>query len=303
MNHVWLRGTRTVTASGAACLGLCLVTADLQAQAWLPEKGNTSVSLAFSNVLNKKHFNSVGNEVDVGHTDLEITTLSGSWSPSDRWLVNASLPYVSTRHRGPNGGGHNTAIDNGSWHGTVTDLLLTVHYQVTDGPIAFAPYVGLSTPTHNYVSFGHAAPGRRLDEYWLGLFAATSLNEWIPRTYVQTRVNYAFVEEVQDIGHDRTNASLEIGYYLNESVSARLLVTRQWTHGGIDVPVPLASPLFPDHDRLAAEELTNVGLGASWNINKRLSVYGLYLQSVDGTNAHKVDHHVSLGMSYGTGGH
>lgn len=302
MNHVWLRGTRAVFASGAACLCLSLVTADSQAQAWLPEKGSASVTLNFSNIINKHHYTPVGREVDVGHTDLEITTLSGSWSPANRWLVNASLPYVSTRHRGPNGGGHTTEIDDGSWHGTVTDLLLTVHYQVSDGPIAFAPYVGVSTPTQNYVSFGHAAPGRRLDEYWLGFYAATSLNEWIPRTYVQTRVNYAFVEEVQDIGHDRTNASLEFGYYLNESVSARLMLTRQWTHGGINVPVPLISPLFPDHDRLAAEELTNVGLGASWNINKRLSVYGLYLQSVDGTNAHKVDHHLSLGMSYGTSG-
>lgn len=303
MNPASLQCARAMCAGGAVCFCLALAPAVAEAQAWLPEKGSKGVALAFTKVLNEKHFTAAGVEVDVGHTDLQIATLSGSYSPSDRWLVNVSLPFVNTRHLGPGGGGHNTEIDNGSWHGTVTDLNVTLHYQVTEGPIAFAPYIGLTTPTNNYVSFGHAAPGRRLDEYWVGFFAATSLNEWIPRTYVQTRVNYAFVEEVQDIAHDRTNASLEFGYYFNESLGARLLVTRQWTHGGISVPVPLTSPLFPDHDRLAAEELTNVGLGGSWNINERLSVFGIYLQSVDGTNAHKVDHHFSLGVSYGTGAH
>ena len=303
MNQALRHRTRAKIAGGAACACLAFAPSVSQAQAWLPEKGSTSVSLAFTDVLNKKHYNRLGVEVDVGHTDLNITTLAGSYSLSDRVMLSASLPFVRSRHRGPNGGGHDTAIDQGDWHGSVTDFQLTAHYQVSDGPIAFAPYVGLSTPTHNYVSFGHAAPGRRLDEYWVGFFAATSLNEWIPRTYVQTRVNYAFVEKVQDIAHDRTNASLEFGYYLTESVAARVLVTRQWTHGGINVPVPLTSPLFPDHDRLAAEELQNFGLGASWAINERMSVFGLYLQSFEGTNAHKVDHHVSLGMSYGTGGH
>ena len=274
-----------------------------QAQAWLPAKGSYGFGLDFTSSLNKKHFTPTGAEVDVGHTDLQIVNLSGSYSPSDRVLINASLPFVNTRHRGPNGGGHDTEIDNGSWHGTVTDLQLSVHYQLSDGPIAFSPYIGFVTPTHNYVSFGHAAPGRRLDEYWVGFYAATSLNEWIPRTYVQLRGNYAFVEKVQDISHDRSNATLEIGYFLTDRLSLRLLGSKQWTHGGIDVPVPLTSPLFPDHDRLAAEELVNVGAGFGWALNERMSFYGLYMQSIEGSNAHKVDHRTTIGMSYGVGAH
>jgi hypothetical protein len=61
--------------------------------------------------------------------------------------------------------------------------------------------------------------------------------------------------------------------------------------------------LFPDHDRLAAEELLNIGAGVSWNLNERMNLYGLYLQSIDGSNAHKVDHRVSIGMSYSVGAH
>jgi hypothetical protein len=32
-------------------------------------------------------------------------------------------------------------------------------------------------------------------------------------------------------------------------------------------------------------------------------VYGLYMQAIEGTNAHKMDHRVSVGVSYGVGGH
>lgn len=292
-----------VLASGALFFALALASFGASAQAWLPEKGAFSLSFDITNILNKKHFTSVGKEVDAGHTDLQITSISASYSPSDRIEVSASLPLVTSRYRGPGLGGHDTETDNGSWHATVTDLQLAVHFQLIDGPIGFAPYIGAVIPTHQYDTFGHSAPGRELEEYWLGFYTAASLNEWIPRTYVQVRYNYAFVEQVQDIAHDRSNANLEIGYFLNESVNVRALGSWQWTHGGIDVPVALTSPLFPDHDRLAAEEYLNVGFGSTWNINNRVSVYGLYMEALSGTNAHKVDHRLSLGVTYDLGGH
>jgi hypothetical protein len=295
--------TRVLIASVAvvSCLAVTLSTA--HAQAWLPQKGSSSYSFDYTSVLNKDHYTPTGAERDVGHTSIEILSIGGSYSPSDRVQVSASLPYVNSRYIGLGGGGHDTEQDNGHWHGSVTDLQLTVHYQLADGPIAFAPDIGFLIPTNNYESFGHSAPGRRLDEYWIGFYTATSLNDWIPRTYVQLRGNYAFVEKVQDVAHDRSNASLEIGHFLNDAWSLRALVTRQWSHGGIDVPVPLDSPFFPDHDRLAAEELLNVGAGVSWRLNERVSLYGFYMHSLEGENAHKVDHRVSVGVSYGIGSH
>lgn len=303
-------GTAVATATGCATLAssalllsLALMPTASQAQAWLPGKGSYGFGIDFTNSLNKKHYTRTGAEVDVGHTDLEIYSLSGSYSPTDRVLINASLPFVNGRYRGPGGGGHSTEIDDGTWHGTFTDLQVSVHYQVTDGPVAFAPYVGVVIPTQEYVTFGHSAPGRGLEEYWVGFYAGMSLNEWIPRTYVQIRGNYAFVEKVLDISHDRSNATLEIGYFVTDRLSLRVLASEQWTDGGISVPVPLDSPLFPVHDRLAAEEFVNLGAGVSWAVNDRISVYGLYMEANEGTNAHKLDHRMSLGISYGFGTH
>ncbi len=299
MNRIRMRCARAVFASGAVCLCLALAPIDSHAQAWLPEKGSLSFSLDFSDVFYKYHFTPTGEKIDRGHTSVEILNMSATYSPSDRWQVHASLPYVKARYKGAFR--HPTVVDDGNWHGTLTDLLLTVHYQVTEGPIALAPYVGMVIPVKDYVTMGHAAAGRELDEYWVGFYAARSVNEWIPRTYLQTRVNYAFVEKVAGVSHDRTTANLEIGHFLNESWSARLIVGRQWTDGGINVPIPASHPLFPFHDQLASEELLNAGAGLAWTVNNRLNVFGFYVQSLEGENGHKIDHRFSFGMTYGIG--
>jgi hypothetical protein len=290
--RVWLAGSMALV-----CLSLAPVVAN--AQAWLPDKGSASFSLAYSNVLHKMHYLDDGSELDVGHTSSEIVNIGGSYSPTDRLMIQASIPYVNSRYKGARP--HPGDIDDGHWHSTLTDLLVTGHYQVSDGAIAFAPYVGVLFPTHDYVTLGHAAPGRGLDEYWVGFYAATSLHQWIPRTYVDFRANYAFVEEVANVAHDRTNLGLELGYYFNESVSARFFAARQWTHGGIGIPVPPTDPLFPYHDQLAEDEFLNVGGGFSWTLNDRVEIFGLYTESLEGRNSHKVDHRFTFGMSYGTG--
>jgi hypothetical protein len=66
---------------------------------------------------------------------------------------------------------------------------------------------------------------------------------------------------------------------------------------------PRFAQLFPVHDVLAAEEFVNVGAGATWVINERMSAYGLYMESIEGSNGHKVEHRFTLGFSYGVGGH
>jgi hypothetical protein len=299
MNSTLTLRTRAAFASGALCLAF--VPAASHAQAWLPPKGSLILSIDYNEVLNKKHYTASGDEIDVGHTDMQAMSIGVLYGLSDRFMLKAGLPYMKTRYRGPGLGGHDTEIDNGSWHGTFTDLQLSLHYQVTDGPIAFAPYIGALIPTDDYVTQGHAAPGRGVNEYWLGFYVGSSLNEWIPRTYVQARYNYAFVEKVADISHDRSNIDLEIGYFLNPDWSVRVLGAWQDTHGGIDVPVPVTSPLFPYHDVLASASFLNLGGGVSWVINDRVAAYGLYMQALHGKDAHKVDHRVSLGISYSLG--
>lgn len=278
------------------CLAFLLWPTHATAQAWLPEKGSFALNLDYADALSKKHYLPDGEEVDVGHTLSQTMALTASYAVSDRVSLMASLPWVRTRYTGERP--HPAEVDDGQAHSTVTDLYLAAHFQLALDPVAIAPYVAALVPTHDYATLGHAAPGRGLHEYWLGLYAGKSLHPWIPRTYVQARYNYAFVEEVAGIGHDRSNADLEAGYFLNERVSIRALVNWQKTHGGIDVPIPPSNPLYPYHDQLGAEGHLNVGGGASWTMNDRFGIYCSYMQSIRGENGHKLDRGLSLGVSY-----
>jgi hypothetical protein len=268
------------------------------AQAWLPRQGNTGVTVAFNDSFNRDHYLPNGDTIDAGHTRTEAVTLGLSHSLSDRLLVAVSLPYTRAKYMGthPHAG---SALDNGQYHGYITDWRFEAHYQLSEWPIAFAPYVALVIPSRDYPTLGHAGPGRHLQERWLGFFAAKSLDSWLARSYLQLRYNFAFVETVAGIGHDRSNADLEFGHFLNPAWSLRAIASWQQTHGGIPVPVPQTSPLYPYHDRLAAERYVQLGAGAAWSYNAHSSVYVLYKSAISGANGHRLNSGLTLGWSTG----
>jgi hypothetical protein len=206
------------------------------------------------------------------------------------------VPYVRSEYHGDRP--HPTEVDDGDYHGTFTDLRVELHYQALLEPFAFAPYVALVQPTHSYPALGHAAPGRNLQEQWIGFFAGKSLDLWIPQTYVQARYTYAFVEKVVGIGHDRSNLDVEVGYFVRPEWSIRGVLYWQRTHGGIDVPIPISNPLFPYHDQLASERFLNAGIGASYAGSGGISFFALYNTSLHGQNSHKLGHGVNLGFGY-----
>ena len=292
----FVSGSRLARLAAAGCLSVALLPTPSAAQAWLPEKGDFSLNLAYVNTLSKKHYLPDGQEIDVGHTRVQTISLSASYAVSERINLMAELPWVQTRYTGERP--HPGEIDNGHSHSTITDLYLAAHYQLALDPVAIAPYVAAVIPTHDYEILGHSAPGRGLNEYWIGFYAGKSLHSWIPKTYLQARYNYAVVERVAGISHDRSNADLEVGYFLNQRVSVRALAAWQKTHGGIDVPIPPSNALFPYHDQLGAEGHLNVGGGVSWAANRQLGVDISYLHSIRGENGHKLDQGLSLSISY-----
>ena len=286
------RGGRTALAG----VVLLLFVSDARSQAWLPAGGALALSMTYSNVLNLEHYLPDGGEVDVGHTRTDSYGFLVTYSPNDRVMLTAGLPYVRTRYWGERP--HPTEVDNGHHHSTFTDLRLSVHYQWLEQPIALAPYVAVVTPVADYETMGHAAPGRGLNEAWVGFGIGKNLDAWLPRTYAQARVNYAFVEQVADIAHDRSNVDVEVGYFFTPRWSVAALGFWQFAHGGVDVPMPPTNPLFRYHDQLAAESFFNAGLGVSWLAAPTLSMYGNLLTSVRGENGHKLNQGVALGLSY-----
>lgn len=277
-----------------------LWAATVHAQAWLPDGGQTSFGASYTDSFVKEHYLPDGHTIDVGHTRVYTYDFAAAYSPTDYWMFNATLPVVRSAYHGccPHPASM-TNSDDGSYHTTVTDLRVEAHYQLLQEPVALAPYVAYVWPTHDYQTMGHAAPGRGLTETWLGMGAGKSLDKWIPRTYVQARYTYAWVEKVAGISHNRQNFDFDLGYYVNAHVALQGLVQWQDTIGGIDVPIPRNNPLFIHHDQLAADGHTNVGGGASWFVSDESTWSLAYMQGVQGRNGHKLDSQISLAYSYG----
>jgi hypothetical protein len=275
------------------------------AQAWLPSGGTGSVSASYTDSLVKQHFLSNGDTLDAGHIRFFNYDLSGEYSPTDKWMVVASLPIVESKYYGKFP--HPTEVDDGSYHATATDLRTEVHYQWLLDPVAIAPYVAYVLPTHHYETLGHAAPGRGLHELWIGTGLGESLDKWIPKTYVETRVTYSQVEKVWDpshvwhISHNKWMIDGDIGHFITPDLSVSVIGHWQRTLGGVSLPAP--PQLFAIHDQAGMDNFLELGVGASWSYNDHSGFSFNFLKSIEGRNGHKLDRAVTVSYSYGFGQH
>jgi len=265
-------------------------------QAWLPSQGSADLTFSYSDSWTTRHWLPNGDTVDAGHTRILTYSLAAEYSPTDRWMLALSLPLVQGEYHGAHP--HPTYVDDGSYHETITDLRMEAHYQLLLNPLAIAPYVAYVLPTHEYETLGHAAPGRGLDELWVGVGLGKSLDRWIPRTYIEGRFTYAFVEAVHGVTHDKENVEIALGYFFTPYLNLQGYWRWQQTLGGIDVPVAPTSKYFPYHDQLAADAFTNIGASTTWTYSDHWAYSLAYLTGIAGRNGHKIDDLVSVSVTY-----
>jgi hypothetical protein len=285
-----------------------LVPGAVSGQAWLPDKGAFNASFLFNDQLYTAHWGTNGETIPGINVRSETYAFLANYGVTDRVMVSGVLPYINTRYKGPPshrppGTPPGTPplpgfeADDGDWHGTFTDLRVGVHYQALEQPVALAPFIAVVTPVTDYAKRGHSAPGRHLNELLLGFNVGKSLDAWLPRTYTQLRYSYAFVEEVQDIKHDRSNLNFEFGTFFTPRWNVSLYGAWQWTHGGINPPYP---PEYAfNHDLLIEDEFFNAGVGTGFALTPELTAFALYMEGIDGKNGHKVDQSLTFGLSYG----
>ena len=275
------------------------------AQAWLPAKGEGTVSVLFTNTLSKDHFLPT-DRYDFGHIDSNTFLFDITYGISDRVAVNVGLPVVISRYRGDRP--HRpVTLDDGRWHTTPQDFRFGLRYNVTRGPLMVTPFVGMDLPSHDYEFYTHAAPGRRLKEIHAGvaagrLFANLGL-------VVQGRYAHAFSERpLEDFPRRYSVASLETAYFLTPSVRLLAITAGRIGHTGIDLSptagVDLPFEQFYHHDRISQESYWNVGAGAGVSLTDTVDLFGSFTTTLSGRNTHAVNRGLSIGVawSFGEGG-
>ena len=285
-----------------AALMLLSSAISAHAQAWLPSKGEVTVSLLFSDSFVDRHDLS---GVSDPNSDISTRTFLAdvTYGVRDDLSLTVSLPVVSSKFTSTGTPPHPTPIDNGNFHTTATDFRVDLRYNaINRRGFVVTPYVTVVTPSHDYEYFAHAAPGRRVNELQLGASVGTTLDDVLPGMFVQARYGYGVQERFVDISHNRSMFSLESGYFATPDIRVFGMVSGQLTHGGVDL-TPTARLVWPNiqwinHDRITKENFVNVGAGMGWALNETIDVFGSYTKAVSARNTHVLDRGIQFGVSF-----
>jgi len=270
------------------------------AQAWVPEKGSGSVSVAVQELNVKKHYAST-TLVDAGHINTVVVLADVTYGVTDKIAVDLAVPFVSSAYAGTKG--HpGTSIDNGDFHSAFTDLRFSVRYNVTRKGAVFTPYIGSIVPSHDYAFYGHSASGERLRELQVGTFVAKLFTSGVPGLFLSGRAAYGFVEKVQDISHNRSMGDLEAGYFFTPTFRAFAMTGAQYTHGGIQFPLgglPAVDPKYKTtHDIVQQVNYLHAGGGFAYSITDAFDLFGSFTRQVAGRNGHALNRGITVGVSW-----
>lgn len=259
------------------------------AQAFLPLKGDGSVSITF------QHVNAAGHFIDDGSRLPEYQSRSSNlifhveYGVTERLALSLAIPYMNTKYTG-NQEPLNlplNVLDDGFYHGTLQDLGFELRYNAFRRPVVVTPFFQAIIPSHDYDTIGEAASGRRLREYLVGAYAGRLLNPVLPRAFVHGNYSYAFVEQDLNIPLNRSNANMQLGYFVTPSVPVSFLWGRQWTHGGLGYFESFeVLEDFLNIDRIMRENFQHVGVGAQFPLGKSLAVHVNVAKFVSGQNSH-----------------
>src|SRR5438445_7394416 len=292
---------------------VCLLgtSAGLAAQAWLPPKGDGSVSFGVQTIWFDGHFDSAGHKLQgAGKSRATNLLLGFSYSFTDRFTAEVTLPYVVTRYTGNpadltfgNPLFVAAALDDGSSHSTFQDFHLDLHYNVLRDSrrrglrnLAITPFFSFVTPSHDYDFQGESGFGRDLREYALGVSVGRLLSPLLRKGYVEGQYSYAFVQKPNNIPLNHSNVDLEMGYFLLHSLSVRGIGSWLHSNGGITIEQALMNPqLFPVHDRILPASYWHFGAGANYSLTESLDLSFSYVTYLAGT-----DTHFGRGITIGT---
>jgi len=276
-------------------------------QAWLPGRDRGQISISYKNLYVKNHTDSHGWNRDAGRIRSNVIALDIDYGLTRRWALNVAVPYSSVKYTGafPHvDRDHN--IDDGEYHSGLQDFRFGARYALLRyTPVVVTPFAEAIIPSHNYVTFAHAALGRNLNELMVGANVGWKGSEtFLPNAYVQTRLSYGFIEKVLDRSHNRTNVDTEFTYFLTPRLAVSALTSYTKHHGGLDWDSTKGSPASqwtPEellhHDELVRADSFLIGFGTAFQLNPSTSIFANLIHTTWSINAHPINTGVIIGVN------
>jgi hypothetical protein len=160
----------------------------------------------------------------------------------------------------------------------------SARYNIVNAAFGLTSSVSFGVPSHDYDSIGEAALGRNLKELRLAIDAGRRLDGIWNRLSVSGRYSFAFVEQIDDIGSNRSNISLDVGVLASRKMSTNMTFSWQRTHGG------LKSTEFNDEnfllfDLVLKDNNFQIGGGVAYSL-PRVDLFLSYMHFASGTDTH-----------------
>jgi hypothetical protein len=301
MNSVACGSTAARSTARLAVFTIWAATAgNSHGQAWGPPAGEGSVSFSYQRIDNTGHRLTDGFLVPGGQSLNMWLYVEGEYALTNRLSFTAGLPYVFSKYTDPNPPPPALPylpVDQcHCWHAGWQDFGFTARYHLVDGVFALTPSVSFGAPSHDYNFRGEAALGRDLRELRIAIDAGQRLDPISKNLSVQERYSYAFVERVQGIPDNRSNATLEGTYLVKRKLAPSGFLSWQRTHGGLRLgSLPPASLVFPgevntlelltQHDRLLRDNYWRAGGGLSYSF-PNVDLFASYTAYLSGTDTH-----------------
>jgi hypothetical protein len=290
------RGSIMIPTTTLAAVAIFVTTAgNVMGQAWVPPRGEGSVSFSYQRNEHVGVFKSDGSLTQGGFSVNMSLFVEADYSLTDRLSFTAGLPYVFSKYtdsRPPPPPVPYLPIDQcHCWQSAWQDFGFTARYNLLSGSFALTPSISVGTPSNNYNYVGEAVVGRNLQELRVGIDVGKRLDAISRKLSVQGRYSYAFVERILDIPNNRSNAAAELAYLLKRHLAIQGFAGWQRTHGGLHNKYILSGAASPDElmqfHRLLRENSVRMGGGLSYSFRK-VDLFASYTAFLQGTDTHSL---------------
>ncbi len=310
-----ITGVRAAAIASALACALAAVPA--AAQAWLPGRGEASLSITYSYFDGNDHlfstdridgvttvgYTAEGTHWYLGDTQAHTWTSSAEYAWADRWATTVSLGFVNSRYVGNDP--VNLDLDDGAWHTSLEDARIVTRYALAEEPFAVAALLGLSIPTHDYATSGHSAPGDGLAELQAGAALGRVWPDLGNGLFASLAATYGVTEDAGTGRLNRLRAEFTSGYFVFPGVDFRLIGTFLDTFGGEDwvsddptVPVEHGSGAVTLDAAGSAARAIRLGGGVGFPIAGALTGSAAIITTVWGENLDDADFLVA-GLTWG----
>jgi hypothetical protein len=268
-------------------------------QAFLSPQGEGSISVLYQYSIDRLHAFSDGRTKDNGHMYWDTVILDTDYSLTNRWALRVSLPFLDGKYVGHSphqvvrgNPGTNVQLDDGNYHGTVTDFRIDLRYAATKGKLKIVPDFQATLPAHPYPTFLHALYGNDAREFRGGASVGRTLDPIAGKAFFQGRYGFGYTpQKFAGIALKVSYGEFQLGYLLSRKLVVQGVVSSEYSHNGVLwnyalFPNDLTQDQWMNHIRVSRGKVLDAGGSIGYSFNRSTNVVVSLARSFWGENTH-----------------